>query len=138
VTDLQFTHALETCTLPEAEFGHAAHVRAAYLYLLSADFAGALQRMGRAIRAYAASLGKPDRYHQTITIAYLALIHQHMVERGDGGGWENFERQNPELFDPNLLLHFYTRSELESPLARRLFLLPRRQGAADGPITAAG
>ena len=31
----------------------------------------------------------------------------------------------PELFEPNLLLKFYSRAELESELARRIFVLPR-------------
>ena len=59
-------------------------------------------------------------------MAYLALIQQHIAQRGDGGGWDGFKLDNPELFDRNLLLHFYSRSQLESGLARRLFLLPDR------------
>jgi hypothetical protein len=130
--DTAFLRALETCVLPEVDFGHAAHVRAAYLYLRAGDFACALPRLQRTIRAYASSLGRPDRYHETITVAYLALIQQHIAERGDGGGWCGFERDNPELFDRDLLLHFYSRSQLESGLARRLFLLPEpHRGDAD-------
>jgi hypothetical protein len=125
-SDAAFLQALETCVLPEIEFGHAAHVRAAYLYLRGGDFATSLLRLQRTIRAYASSLGRPDRYHETITVAYLALIQQHIAERGDGGGWNGFERDNPELFDRELLLRFYSRSQLESGLARRLFLLPDR------------
>jgi hypothetical protein len=30
VTDEEFLQALESCKLPESQFGHAAHVRAAY------------------------------------------------------------------------------------------------------------
>lgn len=123
-SDATFLQALETCVLPEVDFGHAAHVRAAYLYLRAGDFASVLPRLQRTIRAYASSLGRPDRYHETITVAYLALIQQHIAERGEGGGWDGFERDNPELFDRYLLLHFYSRSQLESGLARRLFLLP--------------
>jgi hypothetical protein len=123
-SDQAFLQALEACVLPEADFGHAAHVRAAYLYLRAGEFACALPRLQRAIRAYASSLGRPDRYHETITVAYLALIQQHIAQRGDGDGWDGFERANPELFDKDLLLHFYSRSQLESGLARRLFLLP--------------
>jgi hypothetical protein len=123
-SDTAFLQALETCVLPEADFGHTAHVRAAYLYLRGGDFANALPRLQRAIRAYASSLGRPDRYHETITVAYLALIQQHIAIRGDGGGWSGFERDNPELFDRDLLLQFYSRSQLQSGLARRLFLLP--------------
>jgi hypothetical protein len=85
-----------------------------------------LPRLQRTIRAYASSLGRPDRYHETITVAYLALIQQRIAERGDGGGWDDFRRENPELFERDLLLNFYSRSQLESGLARRMFLLPER------------
>jgi hypothetical protein len=125
VNNREFLHALEACTLPQSDFGHAAHVRAAYLYLQSGEFAASLERIRRTIRNYAASLGKPDRYHETITVAYLALIQQHICERGNGGGWAAFARDNPELFEPGLLLHFYPKAQLESELARRVFLLPR-------------
>ena len=126
VSDEKFLQELEACLLPERDFGHPAHVRAAYLYLRAGDFARALPRLQHTIRAFASSLGKPDRYHETMTVAYLSLIQQHIAERGDGGCWEEFERNNPELFERDLLLHFYSRSQLESGLARRLFLLPDR------------
>jgi hypothetical protein len=125
MTDEEFLRVLESCTLSESEFGHHAHVRAGYLYLKNSNFAEALVRMRRSICAYAAHLGRPDRYHETITIAYLALIQQCIVERGDGGGWATFAQSNPELCDPELLGHFYDRDILESTLARRVFLLPR-------------
>lgn len=125
MTDDEFLRALERCELPESDFRHADHVRAAYLYLRVADFAGALLRIERAIRNYAAHLGKPDRYHQTITVAYVALVQQHLCERGHGGDWEEFARDNPELFQPGLLQHFYSKAQLESDLARRVFMLPR-------------
>jgi predicted metal-dependent hydrolase len=124
VTDDEFLRALEKCELPESAFGHAAHVRAAYLYLRAEEFSGALERMRRAIRNFARHLGKPERYHETITVAYLALIQQHMCQRGDGGGWAAFECDNPELLRPGLLLEYYPKAQLESDLARRVFVLP--------------
>ena len=52
MTDADFLAALERCTLPESEFTHAAHVRAAYLisatFILPAD-----DRMAATIRRYA-------------------------------------------------------------------------------------
>jgi hypothetical protein len=39
MSDEEFLAALETCRLPAAEFNHAAHVRAAYLYLRRQSFA---------------------------------------------------------------------------------------------------
>jgi len=125
VTDQEFLRDLESGELPASQFGHAAHVHAAYLYLQQADFAGALDRMRRTIRHFAARHGRPDRYHETITVAYVALIQQHLCERGNSGGWEAFARENPELFEPGLLEQFYPRGQLDSELARRVFLLPR-------------
>jgi hypothetical protein len=132
VTDGEFLVALEKCELPESAFGHAAHVRAAYLYLRAEGFAGALERTHRAIRNFARQLGKPERYHETITVAYLALIQQHMCQRGDGGGWAAFERDNPELFRPGLLLEYYPKAQLESDLARQVFVLPRSISVRSG------
>jgi hypothetical protein len=142
MTDEEFLRALEMCELLESDFGHAAHVRAAYLYLRAAEFPAALERTRRTIRNYTTHLGKPKRYHETITVAYLALIQQHLSERGDGGGWRAFERQNPELLDPGLLLKYYPRTQLATDLARRVFVLPhavpapadtKRVTSADAP-----
>jgi len=132
VSDEEFLRALEGGELPEAEFGHAAHVRAAYLYLRRGDFAAALTRIRAAIGNHARRLGKADRYHETITVAYLALIQQHMCLRGDGGGWPGFARENPELLQADLLLHYYPRSQLQSELARRVFILPRPASPESG------
>jgi hypothetical protein len=125
LNDAQFLQALESCALPESEFGHPAHVRAAYLYLTAHDFPEALARIRRAIRGYAAHLGRPERYHETITVAFASLIQQQIFERGDGGGWADFARANPELLQANLLRRFYPPAQLESPTARAIFLLPR-------------
>ena len=129
MNDEDFLRALESCELPEQEFGHAAHVRAAYLYLRGGDFADALERVRRSIRTYATHLGKPDRYHETITVAYVALIQQHMCERGDSGSWPAFARDNPELLNKSLLQKFYSSEQLNSDTARRIFLLPRAGSA---------
>jgi hypothetical protein len=124
MTDTEFLAALEGCTLPETEFTHAAHVRAAYLYLCSGSFGQAIDRMAAAIRRYAGSLGKPDRYHDTITVGFVALIRERICERGDGGGWPAFAAANPDLFDRERLLRHYSREQLQSPRARRVFVLP--------------
>jgi hypothetical protein len=47
--DDEFLAALESCALKEQDFGHAAHVRAAYLYSCAAGFEGALDKIRRAL-----------------------------------------------------------------------------------------
>jgi hypothetical protein len=130
MSDDEFLAALESCLLKEQDFGHAAHVRAAYLYSRSAGFAGALEKIRRALCSYAAALGKAERFHETITVACLTLIRQQLHERGDGGGWEGFAQANPEFLERDLLLKHYPRTQLESELARKSFVLPRYSGAA--------
>jgi hypothetical protein len=125
MTDAEFITQLESCRLAEVEFDHAAHVRAGYLYLRHAKFPQALARMCSAIAAYSASLGRADRYHETITIGFMALIHERMCVRGDGGSWQRFKDQCPELFRKEILLDYYPKAVLESAEARaRLVLMP--------------
>ena len=125
MSDAEFLEALESCRLPPHEFTHAAHLRAAYLYLRGGGFETALGRIRSAIRNYAAHLGVPGKYHETVTVAYVALIQQHMVERGPAEGWQQFREANPELLERGLLLRYYAAAELDSDLARRTFVLPR-------------
>jgi hypothetical protein len=124
MSDEEFLAALEACTLPASEFTHIAHVRAAYLYLRAGSFGHAIERAAKTIRRYAASLGVPGRYHETITVAYVALIHERLVEGGDRGGWEGFAAANPEFSERDLLLRYFPREQLESARARRVFVLP--------------
>jgi hypothetical protein len=125
MTDAEFIDQLESCRLPEFEFGHSAHVRAGYVYLRRHKFPQALERMCTAIAAYSAALGKADRYHETITVSYMALINERMCTRGDGGNWRGFEEQNPELFRKDLLLDYYPSDLLASDEARaRMMLVP--------------
>jgi hypothetical protein len=123
MTDAEFLVSLESGTLPESEFNHAGHVRAAWLYLRQGSFPAALAKMSGTLRNYAAAHGKPDRYHETVTVAYLALINERRLLRGDGGGWRGFLEQNHELLERRLLTHYYRPETLASPAARRVFIL---------------
>jgi hypothetical protein len=121
--DARFLAALEDCTLPAARFDHAAHVRAGYLYLRRAAFPQATAAMCATIARYARALGKPDRYHETITVAFMALINACLHEQGDGGGWAQFCARNPQLLRSDALLAYYPRAVLESRAARSRFTL---------------
>jgi hypothetical protein len=122
VTDEDFLAAFEAGQIPAPD--HAAHVRAAYALLRQCSFPEALPRLVAALQRIATAAGRADRYHETVTVANLALIQRHLDERGAGDGWEGFARLNPELFDRRLLHHFYPADILESAQARRIFLLP--------------
>jgi hypothetical protein len=97
MTDEQFLADLEACRLPATEFNHAAHVRLGYLCLREHAYPEALSRVRSVIQNYANSIGKGERYDETITVAFLTLIQEFLSGRGDAGGWEAFREQNPEL-----------------------------------------
>jgi hypothetical protein len=122
MTDAEFLEAFESCTLPESAFDHRNHLRAAWLYLQAHSFPDAIARMSAALKRYTAHLGKPGRYHETITVAYMAVINERL-ERTGRGGWSAFLEANADLLDRRLLTHYYRPETLASAAARRIFLL---------------
>ena len=128
MSDDDFLEALENGTLPLAAFDHRAHVRAGYLYVTRHGFGGALERFARTLKAFAARNGKAGLYHETITVAFLALINEHAASSA-AQDWESFIAGNPELLDRGTLKRFYAPEELASAEARRVFKMPRRHVA---------
>jgi hypothetical protein len=128
--DRRFLHALETGALPEEDFRHRDHVRAAWLLLQEVSPAAALERFSEALKRFAAAHGKSGLYHETITWAYLLLINERMERGGRHRSWENFASTNADLLTwrPSILTDYYQAETLASDLARRVFLLPDRLG----------
>lgn len=88
---------LEACSLPPSEFSHRAHVHAAWICLSESPLLAALPRFSEAVRRYALSLGAGAKYHETITWAFLFLIHERM-RRDPHPNFEAFAAANPDLF----------------------------------------
>ena len=123
--DTAFLRDLEAATLDAALFDHRSHVRAGFLILREEKgFGDAIARMERAIRRFAAANGKDGLYHETITVAFMALINERMAT-GPAADWESFAAANPDLFDGTLLGHYYSKDFLAGPGARATFHLPR-------------
>jgi hypothetical protein len=119
---------LEACTLPEDQFHHAEHLHAAWVYLTRLPAAEAIAKFSEALRAYATSLGKADRYHETITWAYLLLLNERMRRGETPLSWEQFAAAHSDLLDwkDSILPTYYRPETLQSDLARRVFLMPDR------------
>ena len=126
-TDEEFIAAFESVSLPE--FHHRDHVRSAWCYLRDAALLKALERFTTAIKNFAAAKGRPELYHETITWAYVFLIHERMRE---GEAWDEFARRNPDLlvWRPSILDRYYKAETLSSPDARRTFILPDAAASA--------
>ncbi|HKU97108.1 MAG TPA: hypothetical protein VJR58_17620 [Vineibacter sp.] len=123
MTDAEFLSALEDTSLPESSFQHRDHLRAGYLYLRRDGFFSGMGAMASALRRYAAARGRPDRYHETLTVAYLTLINERLQLEGDAGGFDAFIARNPDLAAPGILHRFYRRETLSTKRARQVFVL---------------
>jgi hypothetical protein len=106
-------------------FPHRAHVRVSYELLERHPFPEALLHLARGLRRLAAKAGRPGAYHETITAAFLSLIAERRL-RGSYVDFEEFEKQNPDLFQKQMLERIYDPALLQSNLARATFVLPGR------------
>lgn len=118
----EFVEQFEACTLPPAQFHHRNHVRLAWIFLSEMPLLDALARFRTSLQRYAASLGASAKYHETITLAFLFLIHERM-QRGVFAEFDEFADANPELFGP-VLARYYAKETLASDFARRVFVMP--------------
>lgn len=126
MTDKELLQQFEDASLPAAGFHHAEHVRVAFLYLRDYPVLEAMARFVAALRRFAAVQGKEGLYHETITWAYLLLIHERMQRQDSGGNWDAFYATNRDLFDwkPSVLELYYAPETLRSEFSRRVFVLP--------------
>ncbi len=116
--------AFATGALDPAQFPHREHLRFAFEMLERHSFGETVVRFGAGLRLLAAKAGRPEIYHETKTVAFLAAIAERRA-RGGERSWEEFQAVNLDLADKSYLNRYYRREVLESNLARKVFLLPR-------------
>ena len=98
------------------------------MYLQHLELPAAIQTFVTGLRRYATSLDKEELYHETITYAYLCLVHERMHRLERLHTWETFQQHNPDLFvyPSPLLEQLYRPETLASDFARQIFVLPDR------------
>jgi hypothetical protein len=87
-------------------------------------FSEAVARFSRGLKLLAAKSGQPEHYHETITVAFLALIGERRGQRRHDN-WREFQATNNDLLDKHCLEQWYEAEQLGSDLARQTFCLPR-------------
>ena len=117
----------EALELAPGDFHHVEHVRLAFAILRrEADFGRAAVRFRTALIRFADSIGATGKYHETLTWAYLALVHERMACASYASSLELLA-QHPDLADhkTGALARYYDLDAITaSPLARRVFVLP--------------
>jgi hypothetical protein len=129
----RFEHGL----IAADSFHHADHVRLAFEYLNRYPVLEALRKFSDALLRFATALGKADRYHETITWAYLFLIRERMQRVAQRQTWEEFAADNADLLawakgSFGILERYYRTDTLSSAAARSRFVLPDKAGVGRG------
>ena len=132
MTDAEFARAFETCELPPDNFHHRDHIRLAWIFLQRYG-AEAGAQIAISIRRYAAHLGKSDKYHETVTQAWMRL-----VAAAGATSFEALTEAHPELLDKAFLNEFYSDAALQSAAAREKFVEPDRKPLPEIGIVSAG
>ena len=126
MTGEELIEQFECGATPADTFHHANHVQLAFEYLCRFSALEALARFSDGLKRFAAAQGKAQRYHETITWAYLLLIRERIARAGCTQTWEEFAARNPDLliWKGGVLTMLYRQETLDSDLARHTFVLP--------------
>ena len=128
MTDEELMRQFEDASLPPDTFHHLEHVRAAFLYLRDYPVLEAMARFSATLKRFAAAQGKAERYHETITWAYLLMVRERMARSGRPLSWVEFAAANPDLlrYKDGVLKKYYRDETLASEVARGTFVFPDR------------
>jgi len=123
----EFVSKVEGCCYPNAEFKHADHIRLAWIYLRRYGLERAEERIAVTIRRFAASLGHQEKYHETVTRAWLRLVATAQCATPEAASFEDFIEKHGWLLERTALSAFYTKACLSSEVARRQWVEPDRR-----------
>ena len=124
VTDEELIAGFEAASLPA--FPHADHVRLTILYLSRHGREETERKLFEGLRRFATAKGVPEKFHVTMTIAWLDLVDDARRQYPELGDPAELVAACPELLDRDALLRFYTRERLMSDQARQQWVAPDR------------
>jgi len=132
LADREFVEAFENGTLPAEMFHHADHIRLAWLYLSERNYQAAEGRFCDGLVRFATRFGVPEKFHLTVTLAWLRAVHIRI--RADGEtSFDAWLASHSALLDRNFLLRHYSKQRLQSPEARTGWLEPDRKALWESP-----
>ncbi|MCB9853230.1 MAG: hypothetical protein H6819_09060 [Phycisphaerales bacterium] len=119
--------AFDAAALDPAAFHHVDHVKLTWALLRRMPPDAAIGHLRDGLKRFVASLGKADRYHETITVFFALKIHDRM---GDNESWEAFAERNPDLLGASreFLARYYREPTLSSDRARLAYVSPDIRG----------
>ena len=126
-SDEDFLRAFEDLSFPADQFHHREHIRVAWLYLKSSDATRAAERMASGVLRFANHHGATQKYHHTLTLAWMRLVAAALVETPEDHNFTKFLAEHSELADKDLLKKYYSSELLQAKSAREGWVEPDLQ-----------
>jgi hypothetical protein len=104
-------------------FGHREHVHLTWLAVRRLGVPAAVGLVSDGIRRTARYAGAPQKYHATVSRAWVELVGYHAAEY-PGDDFAAFAGHHPALLGKRLLTRFYHPATLASPRARTGWVEP--------------
>jgi hypothetical protein len=123
MSDDPFGPLLAEATAKAGRFGHREHVHLTWLAVRRCGMPVAVAVVSEGIRRTARYAGAPQKYHATVSRAWVEIVAHH-ASATPAGDFATFAAANPELFDKRLLSRFYSSRSLAGPAARTGWVLP--------------
>ena len=124
LTDDELIRGFEAASLPA--FPHSDHVRLTILYLTRHGREETQKKLFEGLRRFAAAKGVPEKFHVTMTIAWLDLVDDARRRHPAAGDPSALVAACPELLNRDALLRFYSPERLLSDEARQRWVPPDR------------
>ncbi|MER8046947.1 hypothetical protein [Streptomyces sp. NPDC094032] len=108
-------------------FGHRQHVELAWRAVRAHGTAAAVELVGAGIDRTATAAGAPQKFHVTMTRAWVELVGLRLAADGEEGaadGFDGFAARHPELFEAALLHRHYRPETLAADTARISWVEP--------------
>ena len=101
--EIGLARALERGDVPGEGFPHVSHLRVAWVYLTEcASLDEAVARMAATLRAFAASVGKAEKYSEPTTVFWMRQLAAARAAV-PGAGFNDVLCAYPRLLDKNLM-----------------------------------
>lgn len=122
--DAELAAILPGITGPTGQFRHRQHVNLAFVAVRRYGMPTAATRICGWIRHIAAYERAPQKYHHTVSWAWMEIVAHHVETDPECADFDAFAERHPALLDKRLLSRHYRSSTLASRPARSGWVEP--------------
>jgi hypothetical protein len=122
--DAELAALLTEITGPDGEFRHRQHINLAFAAVRRYGLPEAITRICAWIQRIAVYARAPQKYHYTVSRAWVEIVAHHVEADPDCGDFGTFVARHPSLLDKRLLSRHYRSSTLAAAAARHGWVEP--------------